>query len=431
MDKIIELSNEILSASISSLSGEFTYFAYPIGLLDFKIADGVKRVCTNGKNAYIDQNYVVEITASQGLKGVSTAILHTTLHCLFTHPFIRVEDEDRYDLSCDVVVGFVLDGLGYSFGDKLFQNKRKAVYKSIIDQFGGVNDLSASKFCQNLSKEEIEEFAKMFTLCDHSAWLNRNHYTNDEDGDGESSVLFSYESDEENQMDKLLSSWASISNTLLPQIGKLNPELKRVLSLKVAPKSDYKSFLRSFLRRKERVLQSDEEFDYIPYCYGLMNYGNVPFIESLETSDDRNYSEIALAVDTSGSTDGEPIKKLLNEVYSLLKSMETGSKKYAVRIIQCDLKIQKEDLVKNSDEFSKMLENYKLLGGGGTDFTPVFNRLTELKRKGAKIEGLIYFTDGVGIYPTEVPPFKTCFALIGDVENIVVPHFAYKINLEI
>ena len=157
----------------------------------------------------------------------------------------------------------------------------------------------------------------------------------------------------------------------------------------------------------------------------------MPFIEGLETSDDRNYSEIAVAVDTSGSTDGEPIKKLLGEVYSLLKSMETGSKKYAVRIIQCDLKIQKEDLVKNSDEFSKMLENYKLLGGGGTDFTPVFKRLTELKRKGTKLEGLIYFTDGVGIYPTEVPPFKTCFVLLGETENVEVPHFAYKINLEI
>ena len=106
MDKIIELSNEILSTAISSLSGEFTYFAYPIGLLDFKITDGVKRVATNGKSAYIDQNYAVEITASQGVKGVSTAVLHAILHCLFTHPFVKVENEEKYDLSCDIVVGF-------------------------------------------------------------------------------------------------------------------------------------------------------------------------------------------------------------------------------------------------------------------------------------------------------------------------------------
>ena len=138
------------------------------GLLDFKIIDGVKRVATNGKSAYIDQNYAVEITASQGVKGVSTAVLHATLHCLFTHPFVKVENEEKYDLSCDMVVGFVLDGLGYPFGDKLFQNKRKAVYKAIIDQFGGVNDQSASKFCQNLSQSDIEEYGKIFTLCNSS-----------------------------------------------------------------------------------------------------------------------------------------------------------------------------------------------------------------------------------------------------------------------
>ena len=157
----------------------------------------------------------------------------------------------------------------------------------------------------------------------------------------------------------------------------------------------------------------------------------MPLIEALETSDSRDYSEIAIAIDTSGSTDGEPVKKLLSEVFSLLKSMESGSKKYAVRILQCDLKIQKEDLVKSADEFLAMLDNYKLIGGGGTDFTPVFNYLTELKRKGRKIEGLIYFTDGVGVYPMDIPPFKTCFAILGENEEVDVPHFAYKIKIEV
>ncbi|MBQ7373917.1 MAG: hypothetical protein IJW64_05085 [Clostridia bacterium] len=429
MDKINGLANEIVSTAVLELCGEFTYFSYAIGLLNFSVADGVNKLVTNGKSAFLDQNYTVEITASKGVAEVKSAVLHATLHCLFTHPFTRVENKSVYDLACDIVVDYVLDGLGYEFGEKTAQNKRKAVYKSIIDSFGGVNDITADKFCKNLKSDEIEYYAKIFTLCDHGAWVGRSQNFEKNDG-GEISVSFATEDNIE-EIEDLLSAWKTLSQSLLPQIGKLNPSLKRILSLKVSPKTNYKNFLRSFLRRRERIMQSDEEFDYIAYYYGLCEYGNMPLIEGLETSDARDWSEIAIAVDTSGSTDGEPIKKLLAEVFSLLKSMETGAKKYAVRIIQCDLKIQKEDLIKSSDEFSKLLENYQLLGGGGTDFTPVFNHLTALKRKGAKIEGLIYFTDGVGVYPREIPPFKTCFALLGDADGTQIPHFAYKINIEV
>ena len=431
MDKMIDFSNEILSASISSLSGEFVYFAYPLGLLNFRVENGVNKAVTNGKSAVVDAKYLIESTAKYGLKEVGTTLLHVTLHCLFTHPFKRVENCLQYDLASDIVVGYILDGLGYAFGEKIAQNKRKAVYKSIFDEFGGVTDLTVNKFCDKMPKDEIESLSKIFTLCDHSAWAGREPNLSGDEQDGESPISLAFQDDSEEDIESLLSEWKAFSQSLIPQIGKLNPELKKVLSVSVMEKSDYKSFLRKFLRRRERILTSEDEFDYIAYYYGLKTYGNVPLIEALETSDSRDYSEIAIAIDTSGSTDGEPVKKLLSEVFSLLKSMESGSKKYAVRILQCDLKIQKEDLVKSADEFLAMLDNYKLIGGGGTDFTPVFNYLTELKRKGRKIEGLIYFTDGVGVYPMDIPPFKTCFAILGENEEVDVPHFAYKIKIEV
>ena len=426
MVEIKSFASEVLNESLKSLGMEFNYFAYPLGVMNFTLSEDLERIAVVSGKGQINPLYLVTETANGGSRQVKANLLHALLHCLFEHPFKNLDGGKAMDLSKDITVGFILDELGYPCGEKSFIQKRKGVYKSIIDGFSSVNDQTATDFCKSLSVEEIDLYRSYFTVCEHSFWKTR---VDDEDSGEQTFFSPSENQGEEGKID-VEQTWRLIATNLIPQIGKLNPSLKRILSLAVGKSGGYKAFLKDFLRRKERIKPSDEEFDYIYYCLGLTNYGNVPLIENLEYSDRRDYSDIVIAVDTSGSTDGEPIKILLKEVFSLIKSMETGGEKYRVRIIQCDLKIQREDVVESAEEFSLLLSNYELQGGGGTDFTPVFDYLTTLKRKGEKIEGLIYFTDGVGVYPRAIPPFKTCFAILGDDGQIDVPHFAYKINVE-
>ena len=427
MDQINGLAEEILTSAVKSLSGEFIYFAYPLGKMNAEIKSGVNRVLTNGRTTAIDPMFILSQTAKSGVKGVSSALLHVMLHLIFTHPFKKFEDANRFDLACDIVVSYALDGLGYSFGEKSSVASRKTVYKAIIDSFGGVNDDTANRFAKELNQRELKTYSALFNVCDHSVWAFRER---EEQEDGQTSVPLTISEDNEEEVEDMSADWGAIARNLIPQLGKLNLELKKMISVGLGIEKDYKKFLKAFLRRKERIIPTDEEFDYIAYYYGLQTYKNMPLIENLVYSERRDFSDIAIAVDTSGSTDGEPIKKLLNEVFYLVKSMETESKKYRIRIIQCDLKIHKEDVVKSVEEFSALLKNYQLIGGGGTDFRPVFDYLTDLKKKGEKIEGLIYFTDGVGVYPKAVPPFKTCFAILNGEESVTVPHFAYKIDIE-
>ena len=426
MDQITSFANEVLNESLKSLGMEFTYFAYPLGVMGFSLLEDVEKVATISGKGRINAVHLTAVTASGGIRLAKANLLHALLHCLFLHPFKGAKGGKAYDLACDITVGFVLDDLGYPCGEKSHALKRKAVYKLIIDGFGSVNDRNCAEFCKNLTSDEISSYVEYFTVCDHSFWHGENADYDMDDGE---QMAMPTEMDDGEENEDLAKTWQAIATNLIPQIGKLNPSLKRILSLSVGKSGSYKSFLREFLRRRERVKPSDEEFDYIYYCLGLQNYGNMPLIENLEYSDKRDYSDIAIAIDTSGSTDGEPIKVLLKEVFSLIKSMES-SEKYRVRIIQCDLKIQREDIIESTEEFGQMLKNFELQGGGGTDFRPVFDYLTNLKRKGQKIEGLIYFTDGVGVYPREIPPFKTCFAILGDGEQAQVPHFAYKIKVE-
>ncbi|MBR2336919.1 MAG: hypothetical protein IKA61_03120 [Clostridia bacterium] len=428
MDKIEQLFNEILDHSLKELSSELVYLSYPLGLMKFERAEANCKAQTNGKTVYLSGDEIVKGVAEKGVKDVYTVILHTLMHTLFLHPFKRVEDVVRYDFATDVAVGYVLDDLDCFSGERRDKDIRKSLYKSIIDRFGSINDELCLEYCKGLETEQIEKLHASFKVCSHGLWAHRQACDGGEDSADGINVAFGGLTDDD--IEGLKSEWGAVARNLIPQIGKLNPCLKRIISVSVGEEKNYKSFLKAFLRRREKIYSSDDEFDYIYYCLGLQLYKNVPLVEHLEYSDRRDYSDVAIAIDTSGSTDGEPVKRLLKETFAIIKSMETESKKFRLRIIQCDLKIHREDVITSSEEFAAMLTDYRLDGGGGTDFRPVFEYLTHLKRGGEKIEGLIYMTDGVGIYPREVPPYKTCFVILGENEGVSIPHFAYRINIE-
>ena len=79
------------------------------------------------------------------------------------------------------------------------------------------------------------------------------------------------------------------------------------------------------------------------------------------------------------------------------------------------------------------MEHFVIRGMGGTDFRPVFEHVAALTRQGAftKLKGLLYFTDGKGIYPLKKPPYDTAFVFLKDqYEDESVPPWAIKLVLD-
>mgnify|MGYP006982932810 FL=1 len=72
------------------------------------------------------------------------------------------------------------------------------------------------------------------------------------------------------------------------------------------------------------------------------------------------------------------------------------------------------------------------VGGGGTDFRPAFSYIEELRRHGEfkNLGGLLYFTDGKGIYPEKKPDFKTAFLFLEDYDETAIPPWAMRLRLE-
>ena len=198
-------------------------------------------------------------------------------------------------------------------------------------------------------------------------------------------------------------------------------------------KYDYASFLKKFSVLGETLGVNDEEFDYIFYTYGLKLYENMPLVEPLEYKESRRIREFAVAIDTSASTSGELVQKFLQKTYNILKSTESYFSRVNIHIIQCDADVQEHVKITSEEEFDRYIRNMDIMGLGGTDFRPVFRLVDELTESGefSDLRGLIYFTDGYGIFPEYKPAYQTAFVFLDDeYGNPDVPPWAIKLVLQ-
>ena len=196
---------------------------------------------------------------------------------------------------------------------------------------------------------------------------------------------------------------------------------------------DYREFLRKFAVFHEELAVDDDSFDYNFYTYGLRLYGNMPLIEPLESKEVKKIEEFVIVIDTSMSCSGELVRKFLEETYGVLSESENFFTKINVHIIQCDEKVHTDKKITSQKEMKDYMEHLELYGDGGTDFRPAFEWVDKLleQHEFYNLKGLIYFTDGFGIYPKKMPPYKTAFAFMQDnYRDVDVPVWAMKLILD-
>ena len=80
------------------------------------------------------------------------------------------------------------------------------------------------------------------------------------------------------------------------------------------------------------------------------------------------------------------------------------------------------------------MENLPLSGGSATDFRPVFEHVDRLVAAGSftRLRGLLYFTDGMGVYPEKRPDYEVAFVLLEEPPlSVKMPPWAIRITPEL
>ena len=89
--------------------------------------------------------------------------------------------------------------------------------------------------------------------------------------------------------------------------------------------------------------------------------------------------------------------------------------------------------ITDQEELKSYMEQFQIIGNGGTDFRPAFEYVQKLidQKEFQNLKGLLYFTDGYGIYPRKKPSYDTAFVFMEeDYTDVSVPPWAMKLIIE-
>ena len=421
------------------------------------LTEGVtERTETDGENYYYDPVHILR-SYKKARELPIRRYLHTVFHCIYRHMFIgTLKDNRLWDLACDMAVEHSINGLGLDAVTIEKAAKQEDVLKGLS---GKVKYITAEMLYRYYLDNRPDEatlirLEKLFSLDEHFIWYlppeqqealagkaGTSNYTNGNSDTTYATALTDAE------MERIISNrkelenmWRDVSEyvqtaleTLEHQRGDKAGGLTQNLKEVNRERYDYTAFLKKFAVMGEAMKINDDEFDYIYYTYGLELYRNMPLVEPLEYKDVKRIREFVIAIDTSGSVSGELVQKFVQKTYNILKSTESFFSKINLHIIQCDADIQQDVRITSREEFDEYLKTMKLHGFGGTDFRPVFQYVDNLieQKEFTNLKGLIYFTDGFGVFPERQPQYQTAFVYINDgYENPEVPVWAIKLVLE-
>lgn len=418
-NKIEKYAEKLLGLARDSITVKFRFFDVAIARIKTISKPGINGFSIQDSTFYYDPVFLLK----EYIKEPNIAVrvyIHILMHCVFLHQFQYDKlNREYWDIATDIAVENIIMEMELAWAALLKDSEEICMLAKLKKS---VHGLTAEKIYKefminNPSDELLGTYRRLFSVDNHDMWNKKT----DED----------YTISEED--------WKKITRRIRTELKTFSDSKTGAESLgnnineAIRDRYNYKKILQKFTVYGEEIKINDDEFDYIYYMHGLTTYKNMPLIEPLEYKEVNKVRDFVIAIDTSASCRGDTVKSFVQRTYEILKESENFFNHINVHIIQCDQTVQSDTKIENDSDFQEFIAHGEIKGFGSTDFRPVFNYVDELQMKGEfdSLKGLIYFTDGYGIYPEKMPEYDVIFAFLNeDVNRQEVPGWAIKVIME-
>ena len=342
-----------LSIARSQLLLDHPFFGVLALKLHLVENEQIPTLAVDGVNIYYNPQFVLHRLTQDTCR---SAVAHEVMHCVFEHILRRgARNPLRWNKAGDYAINPILKNAGLPLGDGWLYNKA----------------------WENMSADEIYELL------------------DDQPDSGEALCEIQTPSGKEAMSDqevewKLATIQAAKAAESL-QKGSVPGQLRKMLDDILAPEIPWKEALAQFMTEKAK----DD------YSWRRPNPFYIHSGVYLPSMDGVGMGEVVIGLDTSGS-----VLSALDEFGATIKNIAASVKPSRVHIVYCDAAVNKVDVFERGQVL-----NFEAVGGGGTDFRPVFNYVAEHNIRPAC---LLYLTDMYGSFPETAPNYPVVWCSTTD-----------------
>lgn len=413
-----EMSKKILTFLREEIYFDLPFLGIALSALHPKADTRLHTFATDGENLLFSPEQILRVFPKNS-SYLDRVYLHTVLHCIFSHLWIGGQRQrEIWNIACDIAVEYTIDRMDKKCTKRILSFLRKSLYQELEERKVGISASQIYRYLQEQDLERVQQLKKEFFADDHVFWPREIQ--------GQPPILSAQKN------------WNKIARqTRMEQKrqGDDRGEGKELLvqQLRIQKsRRNYQDFLQKFAVLREEVCCDQDTFDMTYYTYGLSLYGNMPLVEPVESKEVYKIRDFVVVLDTSYSTNGALVRNFLKETFRLLKQQDSFFRRCRLHVLQCDEKVQRDTVIENERALDELFRNFEIVGGGNTDFRPAFAYVEKLLEQGEfqHLCGLLYFTDGKGIYPRKKPAYKTAFLFLEEYEEEKVPVWAMRLQLE-
>ncbi|MDH7478601.1 MAG: VWA-like domain-containing protein [Syntrophomonadaceae bacterium] len=370
---------KVLTWARTQLIISYPFFGMLALHLPLKIDPLTPTAHTDGRYIYLNPVWVEEVARREGREAIAGLVAHEVMHLALQHLWRRGTRMARlWNSACDFAVNSILAGAGLKLPAGALLNHN-------------FNGLTAEEIYRLLS-------AAPFQPPPPQPW-GEHRWEEAEQTQKEAAGL-------QREWEQRVARAAEAAR----QQGKLPGGLERLVKGLLYPQIDWRQALGVFLQPTRR------DYSFIPPDRRFLSKEYQGLI--LPDFGQAGLEEVVIAIDTSGSVSEPELSAFLTESMSLLETFP----ELRGMLVTIDAAVTAWQGLA-SDEPAPAL---RLVGGGGTDFRPVFE---EIEQRGVDPAAVVFLTDGAGTFPAAPPPYPVLWVIANN-QQLDVP-FGLKTDLKI